>query len=46
MNNSGKCLAYLWKIVVDPAMDSCGKKREALQKTAHVRIVGAVRIEQ
>jgi hypothetical protein len=46
MNNSGKRLAYLGKIVVDPAMDPRGKKREALQKTAHVRIVAAVRIQQ
>ena len=46
MDDSGERFTDLGKIVVDPAMHAGGKKREALEKTIHVRIVAAIRIEQ
>jgi hypothetical protein len=46
MDDSGEGFTDLGKIVVDPAMHTGGKKREAFKETIHVRIVAAIRIEQ
>ena len=46
MNDLRQRFTDLGKIIIDPAVDACGKKRKSFEETAHVRIVAVFGVKQ